>query len=93
MNRPWTSEQHATWIEERQRLGGLAAESHYVNTEMIEPLIGATIVDAWLEVDTDTGMLVPAFKIKHASGRTFVFGVWADDEQNNGGRILFADID
>jgi len=93
MNRPWTSAQHAAWIEERKRLGGFAAESHYVNTEMVEPLVGATIVDAWVETDEDTGVVVPVFKVKHASGRTFVFGVWSDDEQNGGGRILFADID
>lgn len=93
MNRPWSSEQHAEWIGERRQLGRFASETHYVKTEMVEPLIGATIVDAWVETDEELGIIVPALKIKHASGRTFVIGLWADDEQNNGGRILFADID
>jgi hypothetical protein len=62
------------------------AEFDYIANEMIEPLIGGTIIAGRVEeADGLTPFPVLIVKVK---GKTYKVTVSMDDEQNGGGRLL-----
>jgi tRNA U34 5-carboxymethylaminomethyl modifying GTPase MnmE/TrmE len=66
------------------------AEAHYIQTEMIEPLIGGEIIGGFVhESDDSTPFPVLQVKIK---GKVYKMIISMDDEMNGGGRILCDDL-
>jgi len=58
---------------------------HYLKTEMIDPLKGGIIVGGF--VDTGAGINIPVLRVLK-NGKVYQVIVSADDELNDGGRLL-----
>lgn len=61
-------------------------ERHYVMTEMVRPLIDAKIISGWAE-QHGSGKPFPVLTIEQ-DGKRYNLIISADDEMNEGGRIL-----
>jgi hypothetical protein len=80
-------------LEEETRAKHLDAESAYIMKEMIEPLIGCTVVSGLVDgTDLDGTPLFsnpfPTITFRKPDGTLIVMMVSADDECNEGGRLI-----
>jgi len=74
-------------VKERKGMSYDEAEKHYIQTEMLDPLMGGMIV-ATKVVEID-GEFYPTFAVRSLHGKMFRVIISADDEMNGGGRISF----
>lgn len=75
-------------LEERRKLPQALHEAHYLLTEMVHPLIGATITGGVVIGDGDEEPLTPVLFVEQG-GKKFSVIVQSDDEGNDGGRLIF----
>lgn len=75
-------------LNERRELGLRLREAHYLLTEMVKPLIGATITGGVVIGDGNEEPLVPVLFVEQG-GKKFSVIIQSDDEGNDGGRIIF----
>jgi hypothetical protein len=81
---------HDVLLAQRKGMTLKQAEAHYIQTEMIEPLIGGEIIGGFVhEADDSTPFPVLQVKIK---GKVYKMIISMDDEMNGGGRILCDDL-
>lgn len=78
---------HDALVKERQGLLPEDREFHYIMSEMLEPLIGGTIIDATI-IEHDGLTPFPVFMVVDRHGEKWQVTVSMDDEQNGGGRLL-----
>jgi hypothetical protein len=76
---------HDALLKERQGMLPEDAEVHYLLSEMIEPLTGGVILGGY--VDEDCGFNLPVLRVMK-NGKVYQVIVAADDEVNDGGRLL-----
>lgn len=76
---------HEALLKERQDLAVEERDEHYLQTEMIDPLIGGVILGGF--VDTACGFNVPLLRVM-IKGKVYQVLVTADDEINDGGRLM-----
>ena len=70
-----------TLVKERAGLLPEDREFHYLMSEMIEPLIGGTIVGGFVDSD------FPVLRVM-VKGKVYQVVVSMDDEMNGGGRLM-----
>jgi hypothetical protein len=76
-------------LAERRTLPFVDHEAHYLETEMIEPLVGAVITGGVVIGDgSSEEPLVPVLFVMQG-GKKYSVIISSDDEINDGGRILF----
>lgn len=80
-------------LEEEYRAKHIEAEIAYIKKEMIEPLIGSTVVSGFVDsTDLDGTPLFsnpyPIITFRKPDGTIIVMMVSADDECNEGGRLI-----
>ena len=75
-------------MAERDKLSYDAAQAHYLFTEMVHPLIGATIFGGVVIGDGSTDEPFMPVLFVEQNGKTFSLIISSDDECNDGGRIL-----
>ena len=75
-------------LNERRELGLRLREAHYLLTEMVKPLIGATITGGVVIGDGNEEPLTPVLFVEQG-GKKFSVIIQSDDEGNDGGRIIF----
>ena len=71
----------------------LKTESEYITKEMIEPLIGCKVIRGYVDQDNFEGQPVfshpfPVLVFQREDGLEMHFVISADDECNQGGRLL-----
>ena len=78
-----------TLVKERAGLLPEDREFHYLMSEMIEPLIGGTIVGGFVqEADESEGFTpFPVLRVL-IKGKVYQVVVSMDDEMNGGGRLM-----
>lgn len=76
---------HDALVKERKGMLPEDAEVHYLLSEMIEPLAGGVILGGY--VDTDSGINIPVLRVI-VKGKVYQVIVAADDEINDGGRLM-----
>lgn len=76
---------HDALVKERAKMLPEDAEVHYLLSEMIEPLRGGVILGGY--VDTDSGINIPVLRVI-VKGKVYQVIVAADDEINDGGRLM-----
>lgn len=76
---------HDALVNERKGMLREDAEVHYLLSEMIEPLTGGVILGGY--VDTDSGINIPVLRVM-IKGKVYQVAVTADDEINDGGRLM-----
>ena len=81
---------HDALVQERAKLLPEDREFHYIQTEMIEPLIGGEIIGGFVH-ESDDSAPFPILRVK-IKGKVYKVIVSMDDEMNGGGRILFDDL-
>jgi hypothetical protein len=80
-------------LEDEQRAKHLEAEIAYIKKEMIDPLIGCTVLSGIVD-DTDMdgtplfSYPFPVLTFKKPDGTIIVMMLSADDECNEGGRFI-----
>jgi hypothetical protein len=79
--------------EDEARDKHLDAEVAYITKEMLEPLLGCTVVAGWIDrSDLDGTPLFsnpfPILTFRKPDGTNIVMMVSADDECNEGGRLI-----
>jgi len=72
-------------VAERKGMSSERAEIHYLQTEMIDPLVGGAIIGGY--VDTASGINIPVLRVM-IRGKVYQVIVAADDELNDGGRLM-----
>jgi hypothetical protein len=77
---------HDALVKERQGMTREQSEQHYIRTEMLDPLMGGLIIGAG--VDSVDGCLFPRLAVRSPHGEVFSVIISADDEMNDGGRIM-----
>lgn len=76
-------------LNERRELDRKFHEAHYLLTEMVKPLIGATITGGVVVGDgSPEEPLTPVLFVEQG-GKKFSVIVQSDDEGNDGGRLIF----
>ena len=80
-------------LENQTRDKHLEAEVAYIKKEMLEPLLGCTVVAGWIDrSDMDGNALFdnpfPVLTFRTPDGKDIVMMVSADDECNEGGRLI-----
>jgi hypothetical protein len=75
-------------LNERRELDRKFHEAHYLLTEMVKPLIGATITGGVVIGDGDVEPLTPVLFVEQG-GKKYSVIILSDDEGNDGGRIIF----
>lgn len=73
-------------IKERAELLAEDREKHYIMSEMIEPLVGGTIIGGFVHGD-DSFPPFPVLSLM-VKGKVYNVIISADDEMNGGGRII-----
>lgn len=76
---------HDALVKERQGMLPEDAEVHYLLSEMIEPLAGGVILGGY--VDDQSGINIPVLRVM-IKGKIYQVIVAADDEINDGGRLM-----
>ena len=76
---------HDKLVAERKGMSLEESERHYLKTEMIDPLGGGLILGGY--VDTSSGINIPVLRVLK-DGRLYQVVVAADDEINDGGRLM-----
>jgi hypothetical protein len=74
-------------VKERSGLSRDQIERHYLRTEMVEPLIGATIIGGTVLGDGGADPYMPVLFIEQ-NGKRYSLVISSDDEANDGGRIF-----
>jgi len=74
-------------INQRNGLDWDASQRHYLRTEMVEPLIGATIIGGTVLGDGGADPYMPVLFIEQ-NGKRYSLVISSDDEANDGGRIF-----
>lgn len=74
-------------LKERLGLKRDQIERHYLRTEMVEPLIGATVIGGTVMGDGDEDPFMPVLFIEQ-NGKRYSLVISSDDEANDGGRIF-----
>jgi hypothetical protein len=72
-------------VKQRQGMSYEESLKHYLKTEMIDPLKGGVILGGF--VDTGAGINIPVLRVM-IKGKVYQVIVSADDELNDGGRLL-----
>ena len=75
-------------VAERQKMSDDAAQAHYLFTEMVHPLIGATIKGGVVIGDGSAEEPFMPVLFVEQNGKAFSLIISSDDECNDGGRIL-----
>lgn len=80
-------------LEDEYRDKHLDAEVAYITKEMIEPLIGCKVVRGYVDKDDFDGQPIfsnpfPVLVFQREDGLEMHFTISADDECNEGGRLL-----
>ena len=81
---------HDALLAQRKGMTLEESEAHYIQTEMIEPLIGGGIIGGVVH-ESDDSAPFPILRVK-IKGKVYKVIVSMDDEMNGGGRILFDDL-
>ena len=81
---------HDALLAERKGMTLEESEAHYIQTEMIEPLIGGEIIGGFVH-ESDEAAPFPVLQVK-VKGKVYKMIISMDDEMNGGGRILFDDL-
>lgn len=76
---------HDALVNERKGMSREESERHYIKTEMIDPLRGGMILGGY--VDTQSGINIPVLRVM-INGKVHEVVVAADDELNDGGRLM-----
>lgn len=74
-------------LNERQKFAPRGRDFHYLMTEMITPLVGATIVGGTIIGDGELDPHMPVLFIEQG-GKKYSLIISSDDEMNDGGRIM-----
>lgn len=75
-------------LTERRELDRKFREAHYLLTEMVQPLVGATITGGVVLGDGEEEPLTPVLFVEQG-GKKYSVIIQSDDEGNDGGRIIF----
>jgi len=75
-------------VKERAKLLPEDQEYHYIMSEMIEPLIGGTILGGFVMEQDDVQFPVLSVMV---GGKKYQVCVSRDDEMNDGGRLIIND--
>ena len=77
---------HDALVQERAKLLPEDREFHYIQTEMIEPLIGGVILGGFVHEGDD----FPPFPVLTVmvKGKVYNVIISMDDEMNGGGRLI-----
>jgi hypothetical protein len=81
---------HDALLAQRKGMTLEQAEAHYIQTEMIEPLIGGEIIGGFVH-EADDFPPFPVLQVK-IKGKVYKMIISMDDEMNGGGRILCDDL-
>jgi hypothetical protein len=81
---------HDALLAQRKGMTLEQAEAHYIQTEMIEPLIGGEIIGGFVH-ESDDSVPFPVLQVK-IKGKVYKMIISMDDEMNGGGRILCDDL-
>ena len=73
-------------VAERKGMSPEESETHYIKTEMLNPLMGGLVIGA--SVEEFDGIRFPRFSIRSPYGKVFSVLVSSDDEMNDGGRLM-----
>jgi hypothetical protein len=81
---------HDALLAQRKGMTLEQAEAHYIQTEMIEPLIGGEIIGGFVH-ESEYSAPFPVLQVK-IKGKVYKMIISMDDEMNGGGRILCDDL-
>lgn len=74
-------------LKQRNGMSRDEIERHYLRTEMVEPLIGATVIGGTVIGDGEEEPYMPVLFIEQG-GKRYSLVISSDDEANDGGRIF-----
>lgn len=72
---------HDALLAERKGMSLEESETHYIKTEMLDPLVGGVIVGGFVDSD------FPVLRVM-VKGKVYQVVVSMDDEMNGGGRLM-----
>jgi hypothetical protein len=80
-------------LENQTQLKHLEAEAAYIMKEMVDPILGCTVVSGLVDSSDMDGMPMfanpfPTITFRRPDGTLIVMMVSADDECNEGGRLI-----
>lgn len=77
---------HDALVKEREKMSWDESQVHYIQTEMLDPLMGGMVIGSGVE--EIGGAHYPRLSVRSIHGKVFSVIISSDDEMNDGGRLI-----